>query len=70
MFRKLGDIVYSNSWSAGKIFVLKLSGRSGEFEVVDSVKTGGVGLNFMSILPDNSGLVGACVSPSLPLPFF
>lgn len=60
------DIVYSVSWSRGKLFVLKLSGRTGEFEVLDSVSTGGEGLNFIELLPGATGLVGACVR--LPFP--
>jgi hypothetical protein len=57
------DIVYSNSWAEGKISVLRLTSNAGDFEVLDSVETGGKGLNHMTVLPDCSAIVGAHVCP-------
>lgn len=62
----ISDVVYSNSWSAGKLFVLRLNGRTGEFETLDSVTTGGQNLNFMALNSDCTGLIGACVSSRTP----
>jgi hypothetical protein len=53
--------VYSNSWAEGKIFVLRLTISGGDFEVLDSIKSGGKGLNHMAVLPDGSAIIGAHV---------
>jgi hypothetical protein len=57
----LPDIVYSNSWAEGKIFVLRLASSGGAFEELDSIKSGGKGLNHMAVLSDGSAIIGAHV---------
>jgi hypothetical protein len=53
--------VYANSWAEGKIFVLRLTSSGGDFEELNSTKTGGKGLNHMAALPDGSAIIGAHV---------
>lgn len=53
--------MYTVSWSQGKIFALRLLGHEGDFEVLDSVTAGGVGLNFIEVMPDCTSIQGACV---------
>lgn len=61
------DIAYSNSWAEGRIFVLRLTSQTGDFETLDSIETGGKGLNHMTVLPDCSAIIGAHVCHHLRL---
>jgi len=62
IIRLIPDLVYSNSWADGKISILRLRGSAGDFEVLDTVGTGGKGLNSMAVLSDGSAILGAHVS--------
>ena len=65
IYSRIPDVVYSNSWAEGKIFILRSKGLAGDLEVLDEIETGGKGLNSMAVLPDCSAIVGAHVSKSV-----
>ncbi|KAI5478352.1 hypothetical protein MNV49_005203 [Pseudohyphozyma bogoriensis] len=66
------DIIYSNSWIEGLLYVLRLS-ENGELELLDTAESGGLGPTFLEVDSEGTALVAVnyvagsiCYAPLLP----